>query len=106
MNNYTTTRRRENALKKRRVPASDFLLTLQSAVALSAYKIEDDASNTSQTLTTYYTNTCVKLTMITYLSFSERIAIANLSFTLVVLYPTIDDFDSSLLEPDSKPNLT
>ena len=106
MNNYTTTRSRENAFEKRRLPASDVLLTLQSAVALFAYKIEDDASTKSQTPTTYYTNTCIKLTIITYLSFSERIAIANLSFTLVILYPTIDDFDSSLLEPDSKPDLT
>ena len=39
------------------------------------YSIEDD-SNT--TLTTHYTNTCVKLTIVTHLSFSERIAIANL----------------------------
>ena len=44
------------------------------------YIIEDDASTTSQTPTTYYTNTCVKLTIVTHLSFSERIAIANLFF--------------------------
>ena len=46
------------------------------------YSIEDDASTTSQTLTTHYTNTsCVKLTTVTHLSFSGRIvAIANLSF--------------------------
>ena len=44
------------------------------------YSIEDDASSTSQTPTTHYTNTCVKLTIVTDLSFSERIAIASLSF--------------------------
>ena len=31
-----------------------------------------------ETPTPYYTNTCVKLTIVTHLSFSERIAIANL----------------------------
>ena len=46
------------------------------------YSIEDDASTTSQTSTTRYTNnTCVKLTIVTHLSFSQGIAIANLSFT-------------------------
>ena len=44
------------------------------------YGVEDDASTTIQTPTTHYTNTCVKLTIVTHLSFSERIAIANLSF--------------------------
>ena len=44
------------------------------------YRIEDGANTTSQTPTTHYTNTCVKLTIVTHLSFSERIAIANLSF--------------------------
>ena len=42
------------------------------------YSIEDDASTTSQTPTIHYTNTCVKLTIVIDLSFSERIAIANL----------------------------
>ena len=44
------------------------------------YIIEDDGSLTSQTPTTHYTNTCVKLTIVTDISFSERIAIANLSY--------------------------
>ena len=44
------------------------------------YSIEDDASSTSQTPPTHYTKTCVKLTIVTDLSFSERIAIANLSY--------------------------
>ena len=43
------------------------------------YGVEDDASTISLTPTTHYTNTCVKLTIVTHLSFSERIAIANLS---------------------------
>ena len=43
------------------------------------YGVEDDASTISQTPTTHYTNTCVKLTIVTHLSFSERIAIATLS---------------------------
>ena len=46
------------------------------------YGVEDDASAISQTPTTHYTNTCVKLTIVTHLSFSERIAIANLSSML------------------------
>ena len=44
------------------------------------YGVEDDASTISLTLTTHYINTtCVKLTIVTHLSFSERVAIANLS---------------------------
>ena len=46
------------------------------------YTIEDNASTTSQTPTTHYTNTCVKLTIVTHLSFSERIAIANLGYSV------------------------
>ena len=49
------------------------------------YSFEDDANTTSQTPTTHYTNTCVKLTIVTHLSFSERIAIANLSQSITVL---------------------
>ena len=45
----------------------------------SPYSVEDDASTISQTPTTHYTNTCVKLKIVTHLSFSARIAIANLS---------------------------
>ena len=49
------------------------------------YSVGDDASTTSQRPTTHYTNTCVKLTIVTHLSFSERIAIANLSFIKILL---------------------
>ena len=45
------------------------------------YGVEDDATTISLTPTTHYTNTCVKLTIVTHLSFSERIAIANLSLS-------------------------
>ena len=48
------------------------------------YSVEDDASTVSQTPTTHYTNTCVKLTIVTHLSFSERIAIANLSLSFIL----------------------
>ena len=44
------------------------------------YGVEDDASIISQTPTTHYTSTCVKLMIVTHLSFSERIGIANLSY--------------------------
>ena len=43
------------------------------------YSIGDDASTKSQTPATHYTNIRVKLTIVTHLSFSERVAIANLS---------------------------
>ena len=50
------------------------------------YDVEDDASTISQTPTTHYTDTCVKLTIVTRLSFSERIAmIANLT-TIIGAY--------------------
>ena len=44
------------------------------------YSVEDDASTINQIPTTHYTNPCVKVTIVTDLSFSERIAISNLSF--------------------------
>ena len=44
------------------------------------YSVEDDASTISQTPTTHYIDTCVKLTIVTHLSLSERVAIANLSY--------------------------
>ena len=50
------------------------------------YGVEDDASTISQTPTTQYINTCVKLTIVTHLSFSERIAIAKLSLLMACIY--------------------
>ena len=50
------------------------------------HSLEDDASTTSQTPTTHYTNICVKLTIVTHLSFSKRIAIpTNLSYVLIIV---------------------
>ena len=51
------------------------------------YSVEDDASTICQTPTTHCTNTCVKLTIVTHLSFSERIAVANLSFSFYLYHP-------------------
>ena len=67
MKNYTTTRRTENA----------FVVFFRIRHGTFPYIIEDDASTISQTPTIHYINTCVKLTIVTHLSFSERIAIAN-----------------------------
>ena len=50
------------------------------------YSVEDDDSTISQTPTTHYTNTCVKLTRVTHLSFSKRIAIATLSLARECVY--------------------
>ena len=51
------------------------------------HSVEDDVvSIISQTPITHYTNTCVKLTIVTHLSFSERIAIANLSYDIMIYY--------------------
>ena len=80
MNNYRTTRRTENAFEKRRLPACVSLFVFFTVRrGTFPYSIEDDAYTTSQTPTTHYTNTWVKLTIVTHPSFSERIAIANLS---------------------------
>ena len=80
MKNYTITRRTENAFGNDdclRQPACFFRIRRGTF----PYGVEDDASTISQTPTTHhYTNTCVKLTIVTYLSFSERIAIANISY--------------------------
>ena len=58
------------------------------------YSVEDDASTISQTPTTHYTNTCVKLTIVTHVSFSERIAIAK-KFSMSPL------FSSTIFDPDA-----
>ena len=44
------------------------------------YSVEDDARTIGQTPTTHYTNTCVKLTIVTH---SECISIANLSYIYI-----------------------
>ena len=55
------------------------------------YGVEDDASTISQTPTTHYTDTCVKLTIVAHLSFSERITIANLSSCVLETETTVRD---------------
>ena len=57
------------------------LLFFRSRRGIFPYSVEDDASTISQIPTTHYTNTCVKLTIVIHLSFSERIPIANLSLS-------------------------
>ena len=47
--------------------------------------IEDDASTIRVTRSTHYTNTCVKLTIVPHVSYSERIAIAKVSLYIVFL---------------------
>ena len=66
------------------------------------YVVEDDASTISQTPTTHYTSTCVKLTIVIYLSFRERIAIANLSLynnVVVVVVFTLKTVLTSIQYP-------
>ena len=58
------------------------LLFLRIRRGTFPYSVEDDASTTRQTPTIYYSNTCIELTIVTQLSFSERIAIANLYFAV------------------------
>ena len=84
MNNYTTTRPTENAFEEDELPASVCLFFLQPGVALSRTVLRTTPIQHQPhiTPTTHYTNnTCVKLTIVTRLSFSERIAIANLSLS-------------------------
>ena len=79
MNNYTTKLRTENAFEKKTTACVSLFVFFTIRRGTFQYIIEDDCSSTSQTPTTHDTNTCVKLTIVTDLSFSERIAIANLS---------------------------
>ena len=79
MNNYTTTLRTENAFEKKTAACVSLFVFLTIRHGTFPYIIENDGSSTSQTPTTHYITTCVKLTTVTDLSFSERIAIANLS---------------------------
>ena len=83
-----------NAPTKRRLLASARLFSLESGVALSRTVVGTTFIQPSQTPTPNDTNTRVKLTIVTFLSFSERLTIANLlSFefcVLVWLYNTTD----------------
>ena len=68
-------------LRKRTTACVNLLVFFGIRHGTFPYSVGDDASTTSQRPTTHYTNTCVKLTIFTHLSFSERIAIANVSYT-------------------------
>ena len=78
MNNYTTTRRTENAFEKRRLPASVSLFSLESGVALSRIVLGTTPVQQAKHQP-HITPAPAELTIVTRLSFSERIAIANLS---------------------------
>ena len=67
-------------LRKKTTACVSLLVLFRIRRGTFPYSVEDDASTISQTPTTHYTNNCVKLTIVTHLSFSERIAIANLSY--------------------------
>ena len=69
----------KNCLRKKTTACVSLFVSSTIGRGTFPYSIEDDASTTSQTPTTHYTNTCVKLTIVTPLSFSERIAISDLS---------------------------
>ena len=67
-------------LREKATACVSLLVFFKTRRGIFPYSVEDDAISTiSQTPTTHYTNTCVKLTIVTHhLSFSERVAIANL----------------------------
>ena len=67
-------------LRKKTTACASLLVLFRIRRGTFPYSVEDDAIITiSQTPTTHYTNTCcVEVTIVTHLSFSERIAIANL----------------------------
>ena len=78
-------------LRKKTTACVSLLVFFRVRRGTFPYSLEDDASTISQTPTTHYTNTtCVKLTIVTHLSFSERIAIANLSYyTVITVLPRL-----------------
>ena len=63
--------------------ASAGLFSLESGVALSRTVVEA-LIQSNQTPTTYDTNARVKLTIVTTLSFTKRLAIANLSLVFIL----------------------
>ena len=64
--------------EKRRLSASACWSSIESDVALSRTVVGTTLIQPSQTPTTHDTNTRVELTIVTILSISERLAIANL----------------------------
>ena len=73
-------------LRKKTTACVSLLVFFRIRGGTFPYSVEDDASIINQIPTTHYTNTtCVKLMIVTHLSLSERIAIANLYFIDVPL---------------------
>ena len=67
-------------LKKKTTACVSLLVFFRTRRGTFPYSVEDHPRTISQAPTTHCTNTFVKLTIVTHLSFSERIAIANLSY--------------------------
>ena len=76
----TTTRRTENAFERRRLPASACLFSLESGVVLSRTLVRMTLVQSSQTSTKHDAMVWFKLKIDTNVPFSERVAIANISF--------------------------
>ena len=57
-------------LRKKTTACVSLLVFFRTRRGTFPYSIEDDASTISQTPTTHYTNTCVKMTIVTHLSFN------------------------------------
>ena len=72
-------------LRKKTTACVNLLVFLRITHGTFPYSVGDDASTTSQRPTTHYAITCVKLMIVTHLSFSERIAIPNLFFIKILL---------------------
>ena len=72
-------------LRKKTTACVSLLVFFRIRRCTFPYSVEGDASTISQLPTTHYTNTCVKLTIVTHLSCSERIAIASLTYNNTIL---------------------
>ena len=69
-------------LREKRLPASACLFSLESGEALSRTVVRTALIQPSEKPTTHDTNTRVELTIVTILSISERLAIANVSLLI------------------------
>ena len=70
------------ASEKKRLPASACLFSLESGVAFSRTVLGTTPVQQAYHQPHITPNTCVKLTIVTHLSFSERIAISNLFYCI------------------------
>ena len=87
MNNLHNNAPHRKCLRKKTTACVSLFVFFTIRRVTFPYSIENDANTTSQAPTTHYTNTWVKLTIVTHLSFSERIAmIDNLSFIYLFLF--------------------